>query len=78
MSDAGSRPGGLALVSGNSDLNIRNGTLPWTMTYSAGRSVADVVLGKRPDIDFDEVGDAVWVTGRRLHVDDAFVPSVVN
>jgi D-amino-acid dehydrogenase len=34
-------------------LNTGHGTLGWTMACGSGRAVADVVLGKRPEIDFD-------------------------
>ncbi|MCZ4288994.1 D-amino acid dehydrogenase [Hoeflea alexandrii] len=34
-------------------LNTGHGTLGWTMACGSGRAVADVVLGKKPEIDFD-------------------------
>ncbi len=34
-------------------LNTGHGTLGWTMACGSGRAVADVVMGKQPDIDFD-------------------------
>jgi D-amino-acid dehydrogenase len=34
-------------------LNTGHGTLGWTMACGSGRAVADAVLGKRPEIDFD-------------------------
>ena len=34
-------------------LNTGHGTLGWTMACGSGRAVADVVLGKEPEIDFD-------------------------
>lgn len=34
-------------------LNTGHGTLGWTMACGSGRAVADVVLGEKPDIDFD-------------------------
>ena len=34
-------------------LNTGHGTLGWTMACGSGRAVADVVLGKTPDISFD-------------------------
>ena len=34
-------------------LNTGHGTLGWTMAAGSGRAVADLVLGKRPEIDFD-------------------------
>jgi D-amino-acid dehydrogenase len=34
-------------------LNTGHGTLGWTMACGSGRAVADVVLGKTPEIDFD-------------------------
>jgi len=34
-------------------LNTGHGTLGWTMACGSGRAVADVVLGKQPEISFD-------------------------
>lgn len=34
-------------------LNTGHGTLGWTMACGSGRAVADVVLGNKPEIDFD-------------------------
>jgi D-amino-acid dehydrogenase len=34
-------------------LNTGHGTLGWTMSCGSGRAVADCVLGKTPEIDFD-------------------------
>ncbi len=34
-------------------LNTGHGTLGWTMSAGSGRAVADIVLGKKPEIDFD-------------------------
>jgi D-amino-acid dehydrogenase len=34
-------------------LNTGHGTLGWTMSCGSGRAVADVVLGRKPEIDFD-------------------------
>ena len=34
-------------------LNTGHGTLGWTMACGSGRAVADVVLGKTPEIDFE-------------------------
>jgi D-amino-acid dehydrogenase len=34
-------------------LNTGHGTLGWTMACGSGRAVADLVLGKKPEIDFD-------------------------
>ena len=34
-------------------LNTGHGTLGWTMACGSGRAVADLVLGRRPEIDFD-------------------------
>jgi D-amino-acid dehydrogenase len=34
-------------------LNTGHGTLGWTMACGSGRAVADVVLDKQPEIDFD-------------------------
>lgn len=34
-------------------LNTGHGTLGWTMAAGSGRAVADVVLGRAPEIDFD-------------------------
>ena len=37
-------------------LNTGHGTLGWTMAAGSGRLVADLVLGRRPDIDMDGLG----------------------
>ncbi len=34
-------------------LNTGHGTLGWTMAVGSGRAVADVVMGRKPEIDFD-------------------------
>ena len=34
-------------------LNTGHGTLGWTMSAGSGKAVADLVLGRKPDIDFD-------------------------
>jgi D-amino-acid dehydrogenase len=34
-------------------LNTGHGTLGWTMACGSGRAVADMVVGKTPEIDFD-------------------------
>ncbi len=34
-------------------LNTGHGTLGWTMACGSGRAVADLVLGRRPEIDFE-------------------------
>ncbi|CTQ31423.1 D-amino acid dehydrogenase small subunit [Jannaschia rubra] len=38
---------------GNLFLNSGHGTLGWTMACGSGRAVADAVLGRTPEIDFD-------------------------
>jgi D-amino-acid dehydrogenase len=38
---------------GNLFLNTGHGTLGWTMACGSGRAVADVVMGRKPEIDFD-------------------------
>jgi len=37
-------------------LNTGHGTLGWTMACGAGRVVADVILGQRPEIALDGFG----------------------
>ncbi len=37
-------------------LNTGHGTLGWTMACGAGRAVADLVSGRRPEIDLDGLG----------------------
>jgi D-amino-acid dehydrogenase len=34
-------------------VNTGHGTLGWTMACGSSRAVADVVLGKKPEISFD-------------------------
>ena len=37
-------------------LNTGHGTLGWTMAAGSGRLIADLVLGRRPDIDTQRLG----------------------
>jgi len=37
-------------------LNTGHGTLGWTMACGSGKAVADIVSGKRPEIDFAFLG----------------------
>ncbi len=39
-------------------LNTGHGTLGWTMSAGSGRAVADLVLGREPEIDFDGLTEA--------------------
>ena len=41
------------LRSGNSYLSAGQGRLGWTMACGSVRAVADVVLGRKPEIDFE-------------------------
>ena len=49
-------PGNVPLIGGtrysNLFLNTGHGTLGWTLACGSGRAIADIVSGKRPDIDF--------------------------
>ena len=37
---------------GNLYLNTGHGTLGWTLAAGSGRALADLVAGRRPDVDF--------------------------
>ncbi len=37
-------------------LNTGHGTLGWTMAAGSGRLIADLMLGRRPDIDPEGLG----------------------
>jgi D-amino-acid dehydrogenase len=37
-------------------LNTGHGTLGWTMAAGSGRLIADLMLGRRPDIDMEGLG----------------------
>jgi D-amino-acid dehydrogenase len=37
-------------------LNTGHGTLGWTMAAGSGKAIADLVSGRKPDVDFDFVG----------------------
>ena len=37
-------------------LNTGHGTLGWTMAAGSGRLIADLVLGRKPDIDTEGFG----------------------
>jgi D-amino-acid dehydrogenase len=39
-------------------LNTGHGTLGWTMAAGSGRLIADIVVGRRPDIDLEGLGIA--------------------
>jgi D-amino-acid dehydrogenase len=41
---------------GNVFINTGHGTLGWTMACGSGRMVADMVLGKKPDVRADDLG----------------------
>ncbi len=43
-------------------LNTGHGTLGWTMAAGSGRAVADLVMGKTPEIDFDGLTAARYGT----------------
>jgi D-amino-acid dehydrogenase len=38
-------------------LNTGHGTLGWTMACGSGRALADLVAGRRPDVDFAFLGE---------------------
>ena len=37
-------------------LNTGHGTLGWTMGCGSGRSIAEIISGKKPDVDFEFYG----------------------
>jgi D-amino-acid dehydrogenase len=37
-------------------LNTGHGTLGWTMAAGSGKAIADLVSGRKPDIDFNFLG----------------------
>ena len=37
-------------------VNTGHGTLGWTMACGSGRVIADLVSGRKPDIDVSELG----------------------
>jgi D-amino-acid dehydrogenase len=39
-------------------LDTGHGTLGWTMACGSGRALADVIVGRKPDVDFAFTGDA--------------------
>jgi len=39
-------------------LNTGHGTLGWTMAAGSGKAIADLVSGRKPDVDFDFVGSS--------------------
>ena len=42
-------------------LNTGHGTLGWTMACGSGRVLADLVSGRRPEIDVSELGIGRYV-----------------
>ena len=53
-------PSNVPLIGGtryrNLYLNTGHGTLGWTMAAGSGKAIADLVSGRKPDIDFDFIG----------------------
>jgi D-amino-acid dehydrogenase len=43
-------------------LNTGHGTLGWTMAAGSGKAVADLALGRTPEIDFDGLTAARYGT----------------
>ena len=37
-------------------INSGHGTLGWTMACGSGRIIADVVSGRKPDVDISDLG----------------------
>ena len=62
-------PDGTPIVGGtrwsNLFLNTGHGTLGWTMACGSGRVVADLVLGRRPDIDASDLAVSRYDRGHR-------------
>lgn len=48
---------------GNLFLNTGHGTLGWTMAAGSGRMLADLISGRSPDIEHDDLGYARYVRG---------------
>lgn len=48
---------------GNLFLNTGHGTLGWTMGCGSGRAIADIVSGRRPDVDFAFTGMSARARG---------------
>jgi D-amino-acid dehydrogenase len=40
-------------------LNTGHGTLGWTHSCGSGRALADIVSGRRPEVDFAFTGDVI-------------------
>jgi D-amino-acid dehydrogenase len=47
-------------------LNTGHGTLGWTMSCGSGRVLADLVSGRKPEIDTDDLGIARYALRRNL------------
>ena len=45
-------------------LNTGHGTLGWTMACGSGKLVADMVMGKRPDISTEGLGIDRYTTSK--------------
>ncbi|MDO5706198.1 MAG: D-amino acid dehydrogenase [Paracoccus sp. (in: a-proteobacteria)] len=50
---------------GNLFLNTGHGTLGWTMAAGSGRVLADLISGRAPDIQTDDLGYARYLNGGR-------------
>jgi D-amino-acid dehydrogenase len=42
-------------------LNTGHGTLGWTMACGSGRVLADLISGRKPDIDVRELGPSRYI-----------------
>jgi D-amino-acid dehydrogenase len=52
-------------------LNTGHGTLGWTMSAGSSRVLADLISGRRPDIQSDDLGYARYLGGRKAAVQGA-------
>ena len=56
-------------------LNTGHGTLGWTMSAGSGRVLADLISGRRPEIETDDLGYARYVRGAKLKAAGALRPA---
>lgn len=56
-------------------LNTGHGTLGWTMSAGSSRVLADLISGRRPDIQSDDLGYARYLRGRKAAAPGVLQPA---
>ncbi|MTH63200.1 D-amino acid dehydrogenase [Paracoccus shanxieyensis] len=56
-------------------LNTGHGTLGWTMSAGSGRLLSDLISGRGPDIEFEDLGYARYLKGAKARFQGAMQPA---